>query len=402
MVALRGTYCGAGPLPDRKLPPRETNSLPWIYRLMSNRLCNILSSLLSLLLIAGSGNATQAATACEQQSGVGLSRIAEIDTSTGPLYGDISKFQRQADFLKPKEVVLTFDDGPMPWITKSILDTLDKNCTKATFFSVGRMAIAYPDTLKAILARGHTLGTHTWSHPMSLKRLNADAAVGEIERGFAAVSAAAGQPIAPFFRFPGLNDSSALLSHLQSRQTATFTVDVVSNDSYINSVEKLTRETIAKVESRNGGIILFHDIKAVTAKALPGILTELKTRGFRVVHMVPSQPFVPDQKLAADFSQQLLKAEAKSGGDKKKMLPFFGAVGPDKIAQETGAPITIVKPVAIAFADRGKAQVQTVALRRAGRPQLSPTEVSSAAWVTTVRRQYKGRDRAERSDTPTY
>ena len=47
-----------------------------------------------------------------------------------------------AQGAKPKEVVLTFDDGPMPWITKSILDTLDNHCTKATFFSVGRMAIA--------------------------------------------------------------------------------------------------------------------------------------------------------------------------------------------------------------------------------------------------------------------
>ena len=67
--------------------------------------------------------------------------------------------------------MLTFDDGPMPWITTSILDTLDQHCTKATFFSVGRMAIAYPETTRAIMLRGHTLGTHTWSHPLNIARL---------------------------------------------------------------------------------------------------------------------------------------------------------------------------------------------------------------------------------------
>ena len=56
----------------------------------------------------------------------------------------MTKRTKETSFLEPKEVVLTFDDGPVPWVTTPILDTLDKFCTKATFFSVGEMALAYP------------------------------------------------------------------------------------------------------------------------------------------------------------------------------------------------------------------------------------------------------------------
>ena len=63
---------------------------------------------------------------CASGNGLGVARIVDIDATTGPLYGGITKYQRQTELLQPKEVVLTFDDGPMPWITKSILDTLDR------------------------------------------------------------------------------------------------------------------------------------------------------------------------------------------------------------------------------------------------------------------------------------
>ncbi len=73
------------------------------------------------------------------------------------------------------------------------------------------------------------------SHPNNLKRLSPEKAQDEIERGFAAVALGAATGIAPFFRFPGLNDSDELLTYLQSRGIASFTVDVISNDSFIGS-----------------------------------------------------------------------------------------------------------------------------------------------------------------------
>ncbi|MEO1545062.1 MAG: polysaccharide deacetylase family protein, partial [Pseudomonadota bacterium] len=89
---------------------------------------------------------------------IGVSRIIEIDANTGPLFGVITKQKQEPSFLGPKEVVLTFDDGPVPWITGPILETLAAHCTRATFFSVGKMAIAYPKTLQAVAKAGHTVG----------------------------------------------------------------------------------------------------------------------------------------------------------------------------------------------------------------------------------------------------
>ena len=162
----------------------------------------VISSVLAFLALASTG----AAETCVKDGGLGVSRIVEIDATGGPLYGDFSHRDKEPSFLGPKEVVLTFDDGPLPAVTRSILDTLDHFCTKATFFAVGRMAIAYPSTVREVLARGHTVGAHTWSHPLNLPRLKPEKAHDEIERGFAAVALAAGQPIAPFFRFTGLAD----------------------------------------------------------------------------------------------------------------------------------------------------------------------------------------------------
>lgn len=266
------------------------------------------------------------ATACDHAGALGVARTVEIDTSTGGVHGALSSHATKDSLLGKKEVVLTFDDGPMPWITRSILDTLDKECTKATFFSVGRMAVAYPETVREVIARGHTLGTHTYSHPFNMPRMKAEKAQAEIENGFAAVAAAAGAPIAPFFRFPGLSDSAALISYLGSRGMAAFTVDVVSNDSYIHSPAELTRRTVAAVEARQGGIVLFHDIKGATAKALPGILAKLKDRGYSVVHFVAKAPAEPKLDLLAGYAQKIEKAVASKNPAAK--VPFYGSAGP--------------------------------------------------------------------------
>ena len=334
--------------------------------------------------ILSAGAADAACTPRGAGNGLGLARIVDIDTASGPLYGDITKQPHQVDFLQPKEVVLTFDDGPMPWITRSILDTLDAHCTKATFFSVGRMAIAYPDVVREIQHRGHTLGTHTWSHPMNLRQMPLEQSSAEIERGFAAVAAAAGAPIAPFFRFPGLSDSGAMLAHLQKRGIATFTVDVVSNDSFIPSPERLARETIAKVEARQGGIVLFHDIKAVTAKALPFILAELQVRGYRVVHMTSKRPFAPDPRFSAEFVAKMAQAETNK---RVKMLPFFGSVGPEHVAKETGTPVVALVPAASTFAANSAAGGARVTRDRSGRAVVALSQPTG--WTTTVRRSQR-------------
>ena len=276
---------------------------------------------LALLALAGAGP-TLAASCAHPETALGVSRVIEIDTSGGPIFGSATKREKEHDLLAENEVVLTFDDGPVPWVTTPILDTLDQYCTKATFFAVGEMAISHPAAMKDVIARGHTVGTHTWSHPNNLKRLTFDKAKDQIERGFAAVTLGAGTGIAPFFRFPGLNDSDELLAYLQSRGIASFTVDVISNDSFIGSPQSIADRTLKQVTARRGGILLFHDLKRPTAKALPAILAGLKAKGFKVVHMRAKTDIVPLATLDAELQPLLAKAPAAA------LVPFYGQIPP--------------------------------------------------------------------------
>jgi peptidoglycan/xylan/chitin deacetylase (PgdA/CDA1 family) len=292
------------------------------------------------LLIAGASSPALSEEKCANPQGaLGVSRIVDIDATTGPLFGAFTKYEKEPRFLGPKEVVLTFDDGPMPKFTKPILDTLDKYCTKATFFYVGRMAQAYPSMVQEVMGRGHTMGTHTWSHPMNMRRLALPKAVDQIERGFAAVALAAGQPIAPFFRFPGLSDSGPMLQHLQERGIAAFTVDVVSNDSYIASPSRLAQRTLEQIERQNGGIVLFHDIKSSTARALPTILSELKKRGYKIVHLRATKPFEPLPALTAE----LTKGTATASGE-KRLVPFYEAIAPIVPGTNSEPEVTEIHP----------------------------------------------------------
>lgn len=308
------------------------------FRILAVLACAGIAAALPATADAAAGEAG-AHSCAARDGGLEVSRVVEIDTSGGPLFGAISTQVREDSFLGPKEIVLTFDDGPMPWITSSILDTLDSFCTKATFFAVGKMAVAYPSTLRKVVARGHTLGGHTWSHPLNLKRLKLDKAMAEIEKGMAAVSLASGGQAAPFFRFPGLSDNAAMLAALQKRGIATFTVDVVSDDSYISNPAKLVATTLSRVEARKGGILLFHDIKPATAKALPTILSELKRRGYKVVHIRAKAPVKPVDEFAAELQPVLAKKDPPQGPAvaKAAMMPFFGTIGPQRISAKPAA-----------------------------------------------------------------
>lgn len=355
----------------------------------------VLATLFSLS-IGLAGTAPAQADACQTDAAGRTARVVEIDTSAGPLFGDITKFQKEQPFLAPKEVVLTFDDGPMPWITRSILEILDKYCIKATFFSVGKMAVAYPDTLREISNRGHTLGGHTWSHPLNLRRMKIDAALDEIERGFAAVALANRDGVAPFFRFPGLSDSAPLLAALQKRGIATFSVDVVSDDSFISDPKRLADVTLRRIEARQGGIVLFHDIKRATAKALPTIIGELVRRGYSFVHMRAKTRLEVVESYAASLTPQIQKNLAGANG-KPKLMPFYGTIGPERVAFVEGggvvAPVTQLSPPPRERIGSGKtaagrkdqssgARTASKQSHQAGSGRVPPT--ATTGWSTQV------------------
>src|SRR6185369_1862141 len=126
------------------------------------------------------------AAKCDIPNALGVARTVEIDTTGGPGFG--FEHFKQLDFLRDKEVVLTFDDGPWP-TTPHVLKALAAECVKATFFAIGKHATYYPEILRQVAAAGHTVGSHTWSHAdlSSMATKNPEEAKAEIEKAISAV-----------------------------------------------------------------------------------------------------------------------------------------------------------------------------------------------------------------------
>ena len=197
--------------------------------------------------------------------------------------------------LNDREVVLTFDDGPVPRHTGSVLETLASECTKATFFMVGQMVNSYPAMVRRVHDEGHTIANHSQTHPFTFSRMSVPQAAPQIEGGFASLRAALGDPdaVAPFFRIPGLLRQDSVEQYLAAHGVMTWSVDVVADDwTHINAAE-IARRAVSRLEARGKGVLLLHDIHEKTAVALPEILKELKARGFKIVHVVPAAPDRP-------------------------------------------------------------------------------------------------------------
>ncbi|HEX7775309.1 MAG TPA: polysaccharide deacetylase family protein [Parvibaculum sp.] len=218
----------------------------------------------------------------------------ELSTRGGATYGTMQ--YRTGAPLGPKEIALTFDDGPNPEVTPRVLDILDRHCIKATFFMVGIYAAARPDLVREVAARGHYIGTHTWDHPNNLRRLSLPAAKTEITKGFAAArEALASAPpesqarLAPFFRFPGLNDKPALISWLGQRDIATVSCDFGADDWLKISPAEVERRGLRSIDEVGRGILILHDTREHTADMLSDFIVALEKRGYRFVQIVPDR-----------------------------------------------------------------------------------------------------------------
>src|SRR3974390_1233317 len=215
---------------------------------------------------------------------LGISRVVEIDTTGGPGFG--FEHFKAYDFLRDKEVVLTFDDGPWPGNTPAVLKALADQCTKALFFPIGKHAGYHPEIIKDVVKAGHTVGSHTWSHK-DLSKLPADEAKAEIEKGIAAVSISLGNtPVAPFFRFPALRHPPEMVTYLGTRNVGIFSTDMDSFDFKLRKPEQVIKSVMTKLAKHGKGIILMHDFQHGTAEAVPELFKQLKAGGYKVVQVV--------------------------------------------------------------------------------------------------------------------
>lgn len=304
------------------------------------------AALLSIAAVAGAAEA-----ACGKQT-LGVSRTITIDTKGGKLYGGL---QYGADnLLKDGEVILTFDDGPLPRYTRRVLKALASHCTKASFFMVGRMAVANPSMVREVEKAGHTIAHHTWSHK-NLHRRNARRAGGEIELGISAVQLAAKNPTTPFFRFPYLADPNSMIAYGKSRNLAIFSIDIDSYDYKTKSPARVYSNIMKQLRSRRKGIMLFHDIQRSTAGAMQRILDTMQREGFKIVHVVSKTPV----KTLADFD-----VHAQALHEKRRTVARAGAIrgGPFETARREDTKVAAAKspdePRANPFPGRTKAIAQ--------------------------------------------
>lgn len=230
---------------------------------------------------------------CANPNVLGTSRTLVIDNISHPRLG--AQQYGETLPLAYREVVLTFDDGPLAPYTNRILDLLAAECVKATYFLVGRMAQSNPALVRRIQKEGHTIGTHSLRHPLTFDSMPLAHAQREIDGGIAAVKDALGEQgqLAPFFRIPGLLRSAPVESYLQSRSLVTWSVDLVADDWHRITAKDIAQRALRRLDARGRGILLLHDIKPATALAVPAILKGLKERGYRVVHVVPAGPGRP-------------------------------------------------------------------------------------------------------------
>jgi peptidoglycan/xylan/chitin deacetylase (PgdA/CDA1 family) len=221
---------------------------------------------------------------------LGTSRTLVLDTSKGLEVGH--RFGHELPLAK-KEVVLTFDDGPLPVYSEKVRAALKAECVKATFFLVGRNAATYPDFARKLAADGHTVASHTWSHDMRMPEQTLAAGLSQINRGIAAVNVALktshDQPeVAPFFRFPGLNSTQPLRDIMKDRGVGVFDIDIEGGDWIRNrKPADVLRRVMTQLREKQRGIVLLHDIQPRTVAMLPAFLKTLKKEGYKVVHIVP-------------------------------------------------------------------------------------------------------------------
>ncbi len=234
---------------------------------------------------------------CDNPNALGVERVVQIDTTGGPGFG--FEHFKAYDFLRDKEVVLTFDDGPWPGNTPAVLKALADQCTKALFFPIGKHAGWHPEILKQVAAAGHTIGSHTWSHK-DLSKLTPEEAKNEIEMGIAAVSIALGnQPVGPFFRFPALRHPPEMVKYLGERNVGIFSTDMDSFDFKLRKPDQVIKSVMAKLEKHGKGIILMHDFQHATAEAAPELFKQLKAGGYKVVQVVGKTPIEPQKEYVA-------------------------------------------------------------------------------------------------------
>jgi peptidoglycan-N-acetylglucosamine deacetylase len=208
-------------------------------------------------------------------------KLAPVITSTLPLRYQGKAFTGAKEGFTEKVVALTFDDGPWPVSTLAILDILQKENIKATFFCLGRSIHNHPELLQSVAQAGHVLGNHSWNHPYS--RMSPKVAQAEIDNTTNLMIQTVG--IKPeLFRPPGGKLSNGLATYAASRKYGIILWNDLSGDDQRKTTPEMEIKNVLN-NVRPGAVVLMHDGggKHPTVQALPKIIAGLKQKGYSFV-----------------------------------------------------------------------------------------------------------------------
>jgi peptidoglycan/xylan/chitin deacetylase (PgdA/CDA1 family) len=344
-----------------------------------------------LLLGMAFGIAAMPASAADcpgNPGALGTSRTLVVDPREHPRIGTMQYAETLP--LQDHEVVLTFDDGPLPPHSNQVLDILASQCVKATFFIIGRMARSFPEGVRKVRDAGHSIGSHSQNHPLSMNRMPIERAQQEIDDGIAATKAALGDNggLSPFFRIPGLLRAEAVEDYLASQGIQTWSADFPADDWRHVSSARVYDLAMKRLEAKGKGILLLHDIQARTVQALPRILHELKARGYRIVHVVPATPDLPKTPTEPQQWQlhPISETVAISHWPKIPNFVFAGAETlPTPAASDSDGRDGRLVPLPESFERPRRLARGTVPLpQQAPWPRLSPLQAAGAAITLPV------------------
>jgi peptidoglycan/xylan/chitin deacetylase (PgdA/CDA1 family) len=187
-------------------------------------------------------------------------------------------------------VALTFDDGPDPVYTPKLLDLLREKNVKATFFVIGKRADQHPEIVRRAWAEGHLVGNHTWSHYSLFCFLMPGRLRAEIERGTESIRRSCGFSTR-FFRSPVGLRHPLLAPYLENAGLEYISWSIRTLDTFTSSSSVLAQRILTRAAS--GDIILLHDRLPrgtdAMLEALPGVIDELRNRGFEFVLAGPRE-----------------------------------------------------------------------------------------------------------------
>ncbi|MGC4122247.1 MAG: polysaccharide deacetylase family protein [Myxococcales bacterium] len=193
-----------------------------------------------------------------------------------------------------KVVNLTFDDGPHPVNTPRVLDILKQHGVKATFFCTGEGIQKNPELIKRIIAEGHDIGNHTFTHA-NLSKLTPAQAKAELDKTQAALDKVLGYHYPMSTVRPPYGAGPAIAKQAMEPGQKMVLWNVDSNDwRYKNDDAKIFANIFEGANSvhARGGTILMHDIQPQTVRVLDEVIGRLQKQGFDI-QMVSPQPKLP-------------------------------------------------------------------------------------------------------------